>query len=185
MHTHQQGLKQKNTICLVHARTQKQKIKSPSYKDIFLLLLFSLISFSHMTAEPNIGPLVNCDATTFKGIYSLPAPRDCMSDLSKASISTFKADVYNYRKKSTPIYLYQCILRKISLTCSENFFFSKEEKPSSIFIRVNKTLCTTAVKTKESHFGRLVRKTLDSWQTTHKHIYSCACLEQRLFLILN
>ena len=54
--------------------------------------------------------------------YALPDSLGCINPRKLTKVRTFKAEVLQYKPKTTQVYIYQCILTMVSHICDKGFW---------------------------------------------------------------
>ena len=145
-----------------------------SLSTIMRIIMFITTLFSILTAAnvPEVGPVFDCTKVSQGKIYQLDDDLTCDKTIGQkyGTYTTFHAKVQQYYLTRTPLKLYQCSHVRVSLTCKENFFASKERHIDRDHIRVSAADCLEAERTLMTIAGKL-HFLINLFKVDKLHIY--------------
>ena len=155
--------------------------RMPSWYQVLLLIFLIYLALPLTQSQtPNLGPLYNCDITQYMGVYTIPNPLSCLDNPSGHEIHSFEAQVNQYQPPTTQIPIYLCTLTKVTLTCSETFFASKEKQIATAAAPFPIASCRRASYLKTSQYGKLIPSGFNVWKTPSKKHYKCEWLKTKI-----
>ena len=163
-----------------NTRTQQQKRRFWRQLTPIAVIMMLLFAWTIPTgATPDLGPLYNCDESTYLGVYALTDPLPCLREPANSKVKTFKAMVKEYRLTQTTMKIFHCSLIKVTLNCKENFFGAKDRQaPSEEVVPIPKLECQKAATLKRTIYGNLQQVGHNRWRTAVTKQYSCSWMKE-------
>ena len=154
--------------------------RQAAQKKITFFFLYQLVMifcfFSPSSSQPQLGPLFDCSIVHKLGIYSTPIEPLCQN-FHLNDVKHYKADVRRYRETIHNLNLYHCTTERITLKCKENFLGVISKSINIKMLSTTFPTCISAIKTKKTSHGPLVKIGPSLWQSKQAKAFDCTWME--------
>ena len=161
-----------------------------SVREAIVCLLITLLwvnanwKMGEACQSPDLGPLSNCDLSTYEGIYTYPEKRHCPKMSEYLNMSHFQGWVEQYHPQTSYVTIHHCMAKRYRLSCKETgfdgFLGHKTYRHREKTLMVDSQSCRRAVRTKISPYGNLYNVNNSTMSTQHRHLYKCTWLDQTI-----